>query len=187
MILRSPTPLTLFTAVLLVIFVAWPFSTNAEAKGRKGKSASRSKSSKRSSARRGQRRSNKVAVERDVAVIPETYPIAPDRIEVIESGSASAPDLSRYLNPPLPRSQPRQDSSDSDPNFLTKRKVIKIDESRVIQIQQALKQRGIFTGELTGLYDQATFEAMLRFQTGEKIPATGYPTAHALKRLGLAN
>jgi len=177
----------MLTAVLLVIFVAWPFSAHVEAKGRKSKSASRSKSSKRSSARRGQRRSNKVADESYVAVIPETYPIAPDRIEVIESGAASAPDLSRYLNPPLPHSQPPQDSSDADPNLLTKRKGVKIDESRALQIQQALKQRGFYTGEMTGLYDQATVEAMRRFQTQEKIPATGFPTAHALKRLGLAS
>jgi hypothetical protein len=187
MILRSPTPLTLTTAILLIIFVAWPFSAPAEAKGRKGRSVSRSKSSKRSSARRGQRRSNKGAADREVAVIPETYPIAPDRIEVIESGTASAPELSRYLNPPPPRTQPRQDPLDSDPNLLAKRKGFKIDESRAMQIQQALKQRGFYTGEITGVWDQATFEAMRSFQTTENIPATGYPTAHALKRLGLAN
>lgn len=187
MILRSPTPLALLIAILLVFFVAWRFSAPAEAKGRKGRSASRSKSSKRLSAKRGQRRSNKVAADRELAVIPETYPIAPDRIEVIEGGAASAPELSRYLNPPPPRTQQRQDSSDADPNLQTKRKGLKIDETRALQIQQALKQRGFYTGELTGVYDQATFEAMRRFQTTENIPATGYPTAHALKRLGLAN
>jgi hypothetical protein len=187
MTLQSPKPLTLLTAVLFIIGVAWPFSAHVEAKGRKGKSVSRSKSSKRSSAKRGQRRSNRAAYESEVAVIPETYPIAPDQIEVIESGSASSPELSRYLNPPLPPSHPPQDSSDADPNLLTKRKGIKIDGSRTLQIQQALKQRGFYTGEMTGIYDQATVDAMRRFQTEEKIPATGYPTAHALKRLGLAS
>jgi hypothetical protein len=38
---------------------------------------------------------------------------------------------------------------------------------------------------MTGEYDDATIEAMRRFQTQQKIPVTGYPTAHALKRLGL--
>jgi Putative peptidoglycan binding domain len=184
---KSPRPFRLLTAVLLIIFVAWPFSAHAGAKGRKGKSASRSKSSKRSSARRGKRRSNKVAANRDVAAIPENYPIAPDKIEVIENGSDSAIDLSRRLKPPPPRSQKSQDSSDVDPNLLTKRRGIKIDESRALQIQQALKQRGFYTSEMTGVYDQTTVEAMRSFQTQEKIPATGYPTAHALKRLGLAN
>jgi hypothetical protein len=166
-----------------------------EAKGRRGRSASRSKASKRYSAkrysaRRGQRRSNRIAtapVENAVAVIPGSYPIAPDRVEVIESGSSSSPALSRYLNPPLPSSLTPRDSSDADPNLLTKRKGLKIDVTRALQIQQALKQRGFYAGEMTGEYDQATFEAMRRFQTQEKIPATGYPTAHALKRLGLAN
>jgi hypothetical protein len=126
-------------------------------------------------------------VENNVAVIPGSYPIAPDRVEVIESGSSSSPELSRYLYLPPPSSHTPRDSSDADPNLLTKRKGLKIDETRALQIQQALKQRGFYTGEMTGEYDQATFEAMRRFQTQEKIPATGYPTAHALKRLGLAN
>ncbi|HEY6403724.1 MAG TPA: peptidoglycan-binding domain-containing protein [Blastocatellia bacterium] len=184
---KSPRPFTLLTAVLLIIFVAWPFSAHADAKGRKRRSASRSKSSKRSSARRSQRRSNKVAADRDVAVIPEHYPIAPDEIEVFENGSDSAIEMSRYKNPSPPRFQKSQDSTNADPNLITKRKGLKIDESRALQIQQALKQRGFYTGEMTGVYDHATIEAMRRFQTQEKIPATGYPTAHALKRLGLAN
>jgi hypothetical protein len=182
---QSPRPFTLLTTVLLIIFVAWPFSAPAEAKVKKGKSASRSKSSKRSTAKRGQRRSNKAANDREVAVIPENYPLAPDRIEVIESDADSAVEVSRNLKPP--RSQKPQDSSDADSTLLTKRNGLKIDESRAFQIQQALKQRGFYTGEMTGVYDQETFEAMRRFQTQEKIPATGYPTAHALKRLGLAN
>jgi Putative peptidoglycan binding domain len=187
MSLQSPKPLTLLTAVLLIICVAWPFCARVEAKGRKGKQGARSKSSSRSSAKRGKRHSNKRAsalLEDNVAVIPENYPIAPDRIEVIESGSASSPDVARYLHLPPPSPQKPQDPSETDP---TRGKPLKIDGSRALQIQQALKQRGFYTGELTGVYDQATVEAMRSFQTQEKIPATGYPTAHALKRLGLAS
>jgi hypothetical protein len=123
----------------------------------------------------------------NVAGIPKSYPIARDRIEVIESGSASSPDLSRYLNPPRPSTRTLQDSSETDLRSPTRGKPLKIDESRALQIQQALKQRGFYSGEMTGVYDQATIEAMRRFQTREKIPVTGYPTAHALKRLGLAS
>jgi hypothetical protein len=187
MSLQSPKHLTLLTAVLLIIFVAWPFSARVEAKGRKGKQGARSKSSNRSSANRGKRRSNKGArslLENNVAVIPNNYPIAPDRIDVIESGSTSSPDVARYLYLPPPAPQKLQDPSETDP---TRGKPIKIDGSRALQIQQALKQRGFYTGELTGVYDQATIEAMRSFQTQEKIPATGYPTAHALKRLGLTS
>jgi Putative peptidoglycan binding domain len=188
MTLKSPKPLTLIIAVLIIICGAWSFYGHVEAKGRKGKSASRSKSFKRSSAKRGKRRPKRVArslPEDNVAVIPSTYPIAPDRIEVIESGSASSPDLARHLNPPVHSPQTPRDSSETAPGSLTRSKPLKIDESRTLQIQQALKQRGYFTGEMTGIYDQPTVEAMRRFQTQEKIIATGYPTAHALKRLGL--
>ena len=122
-----------------------------------------------------------------MAVIPEHYPIAPDRIEVIESGSAPSPDLARHLSLPPPSPRPPQDPSDNDPVSPTRGKPLKIDGARALQIQEALKQRGFYTGELTGVYDQATIEAMRRFQTQEKIPATGYPTAHALKRLGLTS
>ncbi|MBO0727273.1 MAG: hypothetical protein J2P52_16845, partial [Blastocatellia bacterium] len=74
---QSPKPLRLLTAVIIIIFVAWPFSAHVEAKGRKSLSASRSKSSKRTSARRVPRRSNRSAIESEMAVIPESYPIAP--------------------------------------------------------------------------------------------------------------
>jgi hypothetical protein len=184
---RSPKKLTLLTAVLLIICVAWPFSVPLEAKGKKGKSGARSKSSKKSSAKRGKRRANKVADERKMAVIPEKYPIAPDRIEVIESGSTVSPDLARYLSPSLPSSRSPQFPSETDLRSPTRGKPLKIDVSRAFQIQQALKQRGFYAGEMTGEYDQATVDAMRRFQIREKILATGYPTAHALNRLGLAN
>ena len=172
---------------LLIICVAWPFSAPAEAKDKKGKSASRSKSAKRSSAKSKKRRS-KNGAEDQVASIPAVYPIAPDKIEVIENGTSSTPDLSRHLNLPVQRAQqPTEPPSNPDVSAPKKRKNVKIDESRALQIQQALKQRGFYAGELTGEYDQATVEAMRRFQTQEKIPATGYPTAHALKRLGLTS
>jgi len=215
MLPRYPKLPTLLSAVLLITCAVWPFSTPVEAKGKKGRQASRkqirssrSKASGRSSARHRRRHSNNVA-EDNVAVIPASYPLAPDRIEVIEHGSDSPPDLTRYLNPPPPRSQTPQDSSAPDLSVSTsqesqesqeshesheshesresrgRRKGVNIDESRALQIQQALNQRGFYTGEMTGVYDKATIEAMRRFQTSQKIPATGYPTAHALNRLGL--
>src|SRR5262249_2759845 len=136
MSLQSPKHLTLLTAVFLIIFVAWPFTARVEAKGRKGKPGARSKSSNRSSANRGKRHSNKRAsalLEDNVAVIPDNYPIAPDRIEVIEGGSASSPDVARYLNLPPPSPQKPQDPAETDP---TRRKPLKIDGSRTLQIQQ---------------------------------------------------
>ena len=60
-----------------------------------------------------------------------------------------------------------------------------MDPGRVLQIQQALVSRGFLSGEASGIYDEATIEAMRQFQVSQKIDSTAYPTAHALTRLGL--
>lgn len=181
---RYPQHAALLAVALLIVCIASPFSASVQAKDKKGKSASRSKSFKRSFAKRGKRRSKNADYES--AAIPATYPIAPDHVEVIESGESTASDVSRHLNPPLPRATQIQ-TTDPDLSAPKQRKNVKIDGSRTLQIQQALKQRGFYSGELTGVYDKDTIEAMRRFQIDEKIPTTGYPTAHALKRLGLGN
>ncbi len=182
---RYPQLPALLAVALLISCIAWPFSASVEAKGKKNKSASLSKS-KRFSAKNKKRRSKKGA--EDYATIPANYPIAPDRIEVIENGEATSPDVSRHLNLPSPRSQSTGTPSETpDISAPKRRKNVKIDETRTLQIQQALKQRGFYNGDLTGVYDTDTIDAMRRFQINKKINATGYPTAHALKRLGLTN
>jgi len=60
-----------------------------------------------------------------------------------------------------------------------------IPRERVREIQLALIERGFLEGPPTGVYDARTVEAMKRFQAAEGIEVTGYPTAHALYRLGL--
>ena len=60
-----------------------------------------------------------------------------------------------------------------------------IPRERVREIQLALIERGFLEGPPTGVYDAQTVEAMKRFQHAEGIEVTGYPTAHALYRLGL--
>ena len=96
-----------------------------------------------------------------------------------------SPEVEKYLDPPSPRAQTLLASPDADSSTVTRRRNVNIDESRVLQIQQALNERGFYLGEMTGDYDAETIEAMRRFQISKKISATGYPTAHALKRLGL--
>jgi hypothetical protein len=186
----------LLSVVLLTICVAAPFSALAGAKGRRTKTFSRSRKqigashfqdSRRSISRHRGRHASRFAEDEPAAAVPSSYPIAPDRIEVIESGTTPSPELARFLNPLPPRVQPAQDASDSDLSVSARRKGLSIDQSRVLQIQQALNQHGFYFGEMTGVYDDATVDAMRRFQTSEKIPATGFPTAHALKRLGLAS
>ncbi|GEM_PF-4385701 len=61
----------------------------------------------------------------------------------------------------------------------------RIPRARVLEIQRALIERG-FLKKATGVYDRATVEAMKAFQAAEGLEVTGYPTAHALHRLGLS-
>ncbi|MEP7343259.1 MAG: peptidoglycan-binding domain-containing protein [Acidobacteriota bacterium] len=174
----------------------------AAAKSRKGKAvASQSKSksgkpaksagprlSRRELARIGKRERHRRASDSADNTAYETaanHQIVPDRIEVLEYGSASSADTLRSLNP----APPRNSAVDPATQALapSRAKKISIDSERVIQIQRALATRGFYPGETTGVYDDATVEAMRRFQINNKIAVTGYPTAHSLKRLGLGN
>ena len=110
---------------------------------------------------------------------PPTAPVAtnqPDRLEVIEYRDAQK-------NSAGPRSPPPSQSRGF--GISNRRIEVEIDTPRVIQIQKALKDRGFYTLDPTGIYDEDTINAMRAFQESERIDITGYPTAHALKRLGL--
>jgi hypothetical protein len=65
------------------------------------------------------------------------------------------------------------------------RLVAEIAPGRVFEIQNALIKAGAFAGPASGVYDQATFEAMTSFQSRRGFGATGMPTAEALKALGV--
>lgn len=102
----------------------------------------------------------------------------PDKIDVIE-----------YRDAQRNASGPRSTSSPSPPGRIfgisNRRIDVDIDTPRIIQIQKALKDKGFYSLEPTGIYDEDTINAMKAFQQSEHIDVTGYPTAHALKRLGL--
>jgi hypothetical protein len=72
-------------------------------------------------------------------------------------------------------------------NVSSRRIEVRIDPERITEIQEALRTKGFYSGEPTGVWDDATWEAMQRFQISQRIDATGYPTAHSLKRLGLTS
>jgi hypothetical protein len=65
------------------------------------------------------------------------------------------------------------------------RLVADIAPTRVVQIQSALIQKGLLAGPPSGVYDQATFQAMAGFQSRNGWNANGNPTADALKALGV--
>jgi hypothetical protein len=61
-----------------------------------------------------------------------------------------------------------------------------IPTERVSEIQEALIKSGYLEGPASGQYDDKTVEAMKQFQGANKLPATGLPSAHVLKRLGVS-
>lgn len=115
---------------------------------------------------------------------PPTTPVlaANDRIEVIEWDKRQ---VSKVPAPAGPGGSTPGTGASGRPIVSTKRIEVEIEPARVTQIQQALTARGFLSGEPSGVYDEGTIEAMRQFQISQKIDVTGYPTAQALKRLGL--
>ena len=60
-----------------------------------------------------------------------------------------------------------------------------MDPQRVEEIQQALTREGFFKGPSTGTWDEATRDAMRRYQSNNGFSATGLPDAKSLMKLGL--
>ncbi|HJQ69808.1 MAG TPA: peptidoglycan-binding domain-containing protein [Blastocatellia bacterium] len=61
-----------------------------------------------------------------------------------------------------------------------------IPTERVAEIQQALIKHGYLQAPASGVYDENTSQAMRQFQAASRLPTTGLPSAHTLKRLGVA-
>jgi len=162
----------------------------ARARSRKqGRKAGAKRSRRRSVLRRTiskRRVPSRVGRTRLAPPVPGTYPIAPDRIEVIEHHSTDSPQVRNLLDLPKPAPFISNISPNAQNTSVRRRISTRIETERVVEIQRALQERGIYDGELNGVYDEVTVESMRKFQADQKIPVTGYPTAHALKRLGLA-
>lgn len=62
---------------------------------------------------------------------------------------------------------------------------LKLQSERATEIQQALIARGYLNQNPTGVWDDATRDAMRRFQQENQFPATGLPEAKSLMKLGL--
>ncbi len=79
---------------------------------------------------------------------------------------------------------PAADDTQQNSSPLNSRSGIALD--RVVEIQRALIKKGYLEGEATGVYDDTTKQAMKRFQLANNLSATGLPSAHALKKLGVS-
>ncbi len=62
---------------------------------------------------------------------------------------------------------------------------LRLQPQRVEEIQRALAQAGYLDRDPNGKWDDATRNAMLRYQTDHGFPATGLPEAKTLMKLGL--
>jgi hypothetical protein len=60
-----------------------------------------------------------------------------------------------------------------------------IPAERATEIQGALIKAGYMEGPASGLYDEATIEAMKKFQAAHGLSQTGLPSAPLLKKLGV--
>jgi hypothetical protein len=204
--LRPPRTFTVFLLVACLIPIFAPATeAKSKKKGRavaraKGKASKQARVSKPGRAakqtRTGKRTSSRFARrthrsrQRHVETASQESPapnVVPDRIEVLEHNAANSADLVRWLKMPAPRASLSSAFADIEAVASMRRRSVNIDSERVLQIQQALANRGFYAGEMTGVYDSATVDAMRRFQANTGISVTGYPTAHALKRLELGN
>ena len=91
-----------------------------------------------------------------------------------KSGTARTTRKSSY-NPRRTRPQP----------FRYRLARLKLQPERITEIQRALGQAGYLNQEPNGKWDDATRNAMLRFQQDHGFPATGLPEAKSLLKLGL--
>jgi len=66
-----------------------------------------------------------------------------------------------------------------------RRAMLRPEPERIQQIQQALAKEGYLKADPTGIWDEATRDAMRRFQTDHGFPVTGLPEAKSLMKLGL--
>jgi peptidoglycan hydrolase-like protein with peptidoglycan-binding domain len=62
---------------------------------------------------------------------------------------------------------------------------LRLEPERVREIQQALVQVGYLNQEPNGNWDDATRQAMRRYQADHGFPTTGLPEARSLLKLGL--
>jgi peptidoglycan hydrolase-like protein with peptidoglycan-binding domain len=64
---------------------------------------------------------------------------------------------------------------------------LRLEPERVREIQQALIQAGYLNQAPTGAWDDATRNAMRRYQADNSFPTTGLPEAKSLLKLGLGS
>ena len=64
--------------------------------------------------------------------------------------------------------------------------VFRANKDQIMQAQKMLKDKGMYAGEQTGKLDDATRDGLKKFQTENKIKATGTLNKETLEKMGIA-
>ncbi|MEZ5839487.1 MAG: peptidoglycan-binding domain-containing protein [Hyphomicrobiales bacterium] len=108
-------------------------------------------------------------------------PLLPTRVETAAAEPAFAPvprpAMTRdgAVPRPAPETVPAENAGDLTP----------IDRELVRDIQQALSERGLYAGDIDGLYGPQTMRAIRDFQSRSGLAATGAPSSDLLARIRL--
>ncbi len=100
---------------------------------------------------------------------PSETPLTPNPGRGNEANSLTDQNSQEINQPPAPRPV-----------------ISSIPTERVAEIQTALIKHGYLDGEASGIYDDNTKAAMKKFQVANNLQASGLPSAHALKKLGVS-
>lgn len=142
-------------------------SAKKSAKSKKSSAKSSSKKASRSSSKKGK----KTVARRRGSSRSRSTTVARQRSQEERSNAAqnSGSESPADNAPPLPRAV-----------------ATGIPQDRVMEIQSALSKLGYYNGEINGVYDETTRQAMKQYQQANNLSPSGMPSAHALKKLGVS-
>lgn len=101
------------------------------------------------------------------------------------TSSTSAKSKSKHSSSNVPKTSAHKSSKHSSKKSARSRGQRSIEEDRTVQIQRALIREHYLTGEPTGVWDQASKDAMARFQADNGWQTKLTPDSRALIKLGL--
>ena len=182
----------LAVVVLAVGLVCLPTATTVEAAPKSKKTASKKESVKKKDSKKSSKTASKKNSKRDTKKSSKTA----SKKDSKKRGKNEEPRASRsrrVRETPAPKRAPiaaRDEDEEEEEREPAgprpaNRLVADIPTARVVEIQTALIREGVLTGPASGVYDQATFEAMSTFQSRKGYKPVGVPTAFSLRDLGV--
>jgi hypothetical protein len=184
----------LAVVVLVVGLVCLPTATTTvEAAPKSKKTASKKESAKKKDSKKSSKTASKKDSKRDTKKSSRTA----SKKDSKKRGKNEEPRASRSRRvretpapkraPVVARDEDEEEEEEREPAGPrpANRLVADIPTARVVEIQTALIREGVLSGPASGVYDQATFEAMSTFQSRKGYKPVGVPTAYSLRDLGV--